>query len=335
MANRVLYVGAKAAFCRAAGATDNTGSWRDTAYTDTYIDISGATAYCYFDFLNEDTGESDAAVAGETLWLRMDWGRNNDWGTASICEFVDDQDRPLVRFYNAINGQTVYAQYNSGTFAAPVWTNISNVVVTVPYAHGEMACRLKIGEDGNHTFTLWQEQILVIPETPFSMSALTRVDAVVVHGNSGSNNGYAFSQVLATVGINTIGSKVAYRGPDAAGTYNTFDNGDYTAIDDTALNDSDGAASGTEGERLTFGVANAPAIPVGLIDINRVWFGLRGKMETTGPMGLKPIVISGGSETVGDTIMLTEGISGRPIPYRITYSAFNATGFEMGFESAA
>lgn len=330
MANRFLYQGAHPAFTRNTGTVAASTTGRNATYTDCSLWTATSTHYAIMDFTTAD-GADDYAAAGETLWARTDFQYS---GGSSVCTplaLINDADQDLIRA-RVTSSTTLQLQYNSGTLAVPVWSQLGADVTVAGSTLYKLDVRLDIDPAGTaHGYALYLNNVEKLSGT-FAMALLTRVDATKA-GYPGGN--LYVSQILATVGINTIGSFVPAIKASAAGS-NSGMTGAYTDVNEVTLSDATMVSSNVAGQRTTFAMGDLPALPVGMNVGAEVRHTFRANNDGVAPTNIRPVIRQAGVDSVAAAVPgLGLGYATFMKGYALSYAEINAAGFELGWESEA
>lgn len=333
MADRYLYMGAHPAFTRNVGAisTSTTAATFNSTYTDQSVSIGNSTSHFFTDF-QTGSGVDDYVTTGETLWLRFDGYYSGGSANINMAVLVDNSDQMLFRI--RVNSSTVTRiAYNSGTLTTPSWTQLGTDITTTSGTRYTWVLKLTIDAAGTaHAYEFYKDNVLALSGT-FSMSLLTRVDAVKFGDTS--NVGCYISQVLASVGISLVGSFCAALKASGAGS-NSGMTGAYTDVNEVTLSDATVVSSNTAAQRTTFAIADLPALS-GLVVGTEQRHCFRANNDGgSGPQNIKPVIRQSGVDTVGSAVTgIGTGMSTFNISYGLTYTQINAAGFELGWESSA
>lgn len=336
MANRYLYQGVNAAFTRNTGtvvnSSTNTLSRFDTAYVDGCVNVQTG-GICRMDFTDGD-GANDYASAGETLWVRMDMWYGGGASTHTPVGFFNGADLFPVRLRGM--GSNVYQfQRNTGTLAAPAWTQVGSNITLTSSTRGTFVIRLYIDPaQTDHSVTVYLGGTEQFTAT-FASTLLSEVHGVVAHEGQGTADGLNISQVLATVGINLVGSSCSSLKASGAGTYSEM-TGAASDVNEVGVNDTTLVTSGTAGQKTTFAMSDLPALAGRTLGSEQRHVFRANNDGGAGPSNLKGVVRSAGADTVGG-VVAGMGLGFGPLHHKLnrTYAEINAAGFELGWESAA
>jgi len=334
MAQRYLYQGVNAAFTRNSGTVTNATTAPaafNSTYVDSYVNINSGSGASFIGDFTDGDGLNAWAVSGEVFWFRADVYYAGGTFNANPITLLNDLDQQLVRLRITASG-TVQFQYNSGTLATPVWTQLGTNITQAPSARATYVFSIGIDNagSGSHTYAVYQDNALQFSGT-FSMALLTRIDAFRC---GDPNTGVRLSQVLAACDISLVGSFCAALKADGAGASSGM-TGVFTDVNEIAVNDGTAVTSGTAGQRTTFSIGNLPALS-GLVLGAEQRHIFRGANDGgAGPQNLKSVVRNSGVDTVS-TNRAGIGLAFGPLtaPYALTSTQINAAGFELGFESA-
>lgn len=333
MADRYLYMGAHPAFTRNVGTilTSTSAAAFDSTYTDQSVSIGNSTSHFFTDF-QTGNGVDDFVTTGETLWARFDGYYSGGSFNTNMAVLVDNSDQMLFRL--RVNSSTVTRiEYNSGTLATPVWTQLGTNITTASGTLYTWVIKLTIDAAGTaHAYEIYKNGVLELSGT-FSMALLTRVDAIKFGDTS--NTGCYISQVLASVGISLVGSFVAAIKADGAGS-NSGMTGAFTDVNEVTLNDATVVSSNTAAQRTTFSMANLPALGSLTVGTEQRHCFRANNDGGAGPQNLKSVVRNSGVDTVGSVVSgMGTGFATFNVAYNLTSTQINTAGFELGWESSA
>ncbi|WP_066560980.1 hypothetical protein [Croceicoccus bisphenolivorans] len=329
MANRWLFVGGDVGTVRnSASDTITTSTYFDSAYSDCAIFCGDAGDSFIADFI-DSSGSSDAATAGETLFVHVYWVEMQTATTAgnAVWSLLNGSDQPWLSIRTTSTAGVYGFYYNSNTGASPTWTLIGSTFTKASVGN---AFDIKLTLGSPHDVELYTDAVL-LRSTTFSNANLTSIDACKGERPTGADQ--AFSQIMASVGINTIGGHVYTKRPEGAGS-NSGMTGAYTDIDEVGINDADILSSGTSGQRSTFAYADLGSLPSGYA-VGDVFLWTRAKNDGAAPANIKPVRRdSGSTDNVGSALSgIGTGFVNLPTRYSgLTITEFNAS--EFGVESS-
>lgn len=237
--------------------------------------------------------ESDSAitwfVVGDTMWMHCDFVYGGTSGVAPILTWHDVNGFPWFAISGGNPG--IKPQYNSGTGAAPVWTNAQTAPVGYagsPDVRVPFDVKLTLGSP--HTYEVYHGNTLVLSGS-FTQAGFTTAAQVRITGNA-SNMYCSWSQILVTRNIPTVLAKVNARSASAAGTTNAW-TGAYTDANETPMSDVNFLTSAVVGDKFTFAWQDAAALPAGF-GIRSVFTWSRAKISGAAPNNLKHVIRQGG-----------------------------------------
>lgn len=311
-------------------------STRDTAYADSTLVIDGSSSFadCQFVTAAANLLSATTVVTGETLWCHFDFYNDSTISSTGFPALViyDSSGFPWFRAINS-SSTILQFQYNSGTGASPVWTNVGG---TWDYAgQARYTCDLKLTLGSPHSFEFSVASSLQMSGT-FTQASFTNATKWRIYGFGSAET--QFSQLLCTRDLSTIGAKVKYCRATAAGA-NTGWAGAYTDINEGVNSDATAQSAATAGLKTTHAMGDV-TVPAGS-EIVSVFHWLRGKNDGNAPNNIKSVLRSSGVDySTGNLNGI--GTSYGPIGARYdqdpatssnwTQSGWNAV--EAGFESA-
>lgn len=316
------------------------GSWADAALEP---GSNTSTFDCVF---LDDTEAAFNVTAGHTLYTHLeifsDSSAYTDDTTAPFLELRDSSDHPWLRL-RFIAGAFV-AYYNSGTGGAPVWTAISGGATSAPSWNARYAIDFMVTVDasGNHTVAQAINGTLsysVVCPTMAGLTNIAKVRVGAIHVNPGADP-VAFSQLLMTQDISTIGAHVKTIRASGAGT-NTGWTGAYTDVNEAVTNDATFNQATSSALKQSYAMADI-AVPSGyLIKGVRHCFRVRND-GANAPLNVQSLCRSAGTDYATGNLSgvgATYGpVSKRYATDPATSAAWTQSGVnavELGFVSAA
>jgi hypothetical protein len=310
---------------------------RDPTYSRLSLTVAAAGTVYRASAHDPSTGALSSIVNGETAWFHMYFGSNSTTTNNAVFILVrDSNDLPWFRMVgSAISGQQI-AQFNSGTGASPVWTNVGSAF-SFSTGYADVDLRIDINTSGSHSFEFMRAGTLAASGT-FSQPSFTDIRSYDISGIGSVATGH-FSQVLITEGVSTLGAVVASCPPTALGA-NTGWTGPVTSINETGLVDSNFIYSDAASQVSTFVTTDA-AVPSGNA-IQAVVVNARIKSDNaTGPQDIQAAVRIGSTNYFSPTLTVGSGFDFVPYvfptsPATLTeWSAAEFNGSETGLRSIA
>lgn len=331
MANRWLFCGGEYTMARAISGTlaaDGSGSAHyDTTYCDQGIGIQApAGSRAALDF-RDSSGAADVIGAGETGYAHaVVWNFTINNATYDLMGLSGASDYCWVRIGYHASGIALYANTNTG--ASPTWTQIGSAW-TPAMANGKGTYDLVITRGSPHTVSAYENNVLKATGTFTSASLPDLTSMTFTCPNNSVYTGV--SEAMASVGIVTVGGRVAKIKPSGAGANSGF-SGAYTDIDDTTINDADFISAATAGLKSTFAYSNLPTVPAGSA-AGDVFLYTRAKNDGAAPVNMHTVIRQSGADTASGNVA---GLGLGFAETLVRYSGLSATEInaaEFGMES--
>lgn len=308
---------------------------RDVNYADVAL-VCGPTSAFAAEFVTATAGvlSPTTIVSGESLWLHFEINVGGSPATTNgIWVLYDSSGFPWFRVSSASTNLFQW-QYNSGTGASPVWTNVGSTWASISATLYQMDLRVTLGSP--HTFD-WYVNGTSVSSGSFTQALFTNLAKASFTGTTGAA-ATNYSQFLASRDIPTIGSKVRYSRPTANGT-NTAWSGVFTDVNEAIGNDVTLNSSASAGQRETHAMGDV-TVPAGYL-LPTVFHWMRAKNDGAAPANIKSVLRSGGTDySTGNLSGVGLGFAAVGARYDTdpaTAAAWNQTGFnalEAGYESA-
>lgn len=331
MANRWMFCGGEYTMARAISGTlavDGSGpTTYDTTYCDQGIAIrTPAGSRAALDF-TDSSGAADVIGAGETGYAHaVIWNYTINNATYDLMGLSGASDYCWVRIGYHASGIALYANTNTG--ASPTWTQIGSAW-TPAMANAKGTYDLVITRGSPHTVSAYENSVLKATGT-FTSASLPDLTSMTF---TCPNNSLptVVSEAMASVGIVTLGGRVAKIKPSGAGA-NTGFTGAYTDIDDAAINDADYLVAATAGLKSTFAYGDLPTVPTGST-IGDVFLYTRAKNDGSAPVNMNTVIRQSGVDTSSANVSgLGIGFSETLVRYA-GLTAANVNAAEFGVES--
>lgn len=341
MVAEVLFAGGRLdSLVTVAGApTENTsGSRFESAYADAGT-ICGSTAvFVAAPFFTDSSGilSATTVVSGETLWVRFDmYNLGTNFGTGAICTIYDSSGFPWFRLV-AASGGVLQPQYNSNTGASPTWTAVGSPWTIRGQEVYTYDLKLTLGSP--HAFEFSMGRFLQSSGS-FTQASFTNA-ASARFSSTGGTSGSAFSQILCTRDISTIGSKVKYSRATAAGA-NTGWSGAYTDVNAAVMSDATMQTAASAGLKTTHAMGDLTA-PGGSAKLKSIFHWLRANNNGASPTNVKSVLRSSGVDYstgnlsgIGTTLAAIGARYNQNPATSADWSISEWNAIEAGFEAAA
>lgn len=333
MADRYLYAGLALGLMTSSVGTFSTstaGGVYNPDYAEHALWIDANSSY----WVSSPFFDGDAAVTGETMEFRFHvyltrWNGNN-YDNFYLNDSAGD---PWLRIYtNANGGGHVNLQYNSGTGALPTWTNLgSEMIVSEDELHS-ISLKLTLGSP--HTVQLFLDDVLQLTDN-FTAAGLTSIAEFELRQwtSNGSGSQTAYSEIIASVGINLLGAHAYYKNPTANGTLAEW-TGSFADINSDNIDDTTFETATAADLTSTFVFPNLPTLAANQ-QVSNTFMLTRGRNNGVSPNNILPARRdSVGTVTTSAAIALDVGFSTSITDLGVIAEAeFDAS--EFGFRSAA
>lgn len=279
---KILFAGGRLdSLAFTSGTTEynsNTGRF-DTTYTD-------AAVYCLSSAHIWTATQVDATFTpydlanGETGYYHWDMSLITSGSAVTVVWLADSSNQPWLALRSTTTSGTYGLFYNSGTGASPVWTQLGSSFTVTQLAIVSMDMVLVKNSAGTHSASLYYNNTLVSTGTFTAASLAVRA----LRGSIGPVDAY-YSQIMITEGKSTIGGKVKYNRPSAAGA-NSGWTGAFTDVNEAVNNDATANASATAGQRQTYAMQDV-TLPSAAYSIQGIWQWVRAKNDGAAPANIK------------------------------------------------
>ena len=342
MVAEVLFAGGRAESVAVLSGTvvDSTASgYFDSTYTDAGLSVGQAYTDMAAFFLYTQSGgvlSTTTVVSGESFFLHFEARISQDSNTANEgVTLRDSAGFPWVKLRTSNTLLGVY--YNSGTGASPVWT-LSGTAVTFGSSAGRVIFDVEVIIGSPHAVNVYTNGNLVIGTT-FTQASFTNIARVLLQslGRNITAPYTAYSQILATRDLSTVGSKVKTCRATGAGNYTQW-TGTFASVNEAVGNDVTLQNAATAGLISTHAMGDV-TVPSGF-EIRSVFHWLRAKNDGTGPTNIKSKLRSSGADyTTADLSGIGLGYApvgarydSDPLGSNWTAAVWNA--IEAGYEAA-
>lgn len=262
-----------------------TAGWFDTAYCDAAISM-GVSAVIEATQLDA-TGSATSVVSGETAFYHYEW-RCQGTGDGTMSMSLHDSSGNAwiaMRTPGTGSNPNVGVYYNSGTAAAPVWTQLGTSLGTS--ASVKYALDIEVTLGAPHTVKVYLNGSMLVNAT-FTQSLLTNIRSMRLRGPSTAT--WGFSQILITKNRPTIGAKVASLRPTGAGG-NSGWSGAFTNVNEAINSDTTSDLTTTAGVKQTYAMGDV-TVPANYA-IASVFHWMRAKNDGVSPLNIKSVVRQG------------------------------------------
>lgn len=313
----------------------------DTTYSDAALQV---TPTQNFDTPFRDMSFNAVSIpAGNicyTHYTAITTGGGSSGGRFAYQTWKDSSGFPWVRLLGPDISNNFQLQYNSGTGASPVWTNLGAATTSL-VALNKWDISIYIDPAGTaHSVALYynSSQQSGVGGT-FSQASFTNLANCTWGGGYGSGLTANYSQIIITQNISTIGAILATSRATGAGHYAQW-TGAYTDVNEPVNNDSTVNQSSTVGNNQSYAMGDV-TVPTGYF-ISEIWYWLRGNEAGGSPANIKPLLRTGTSDYVGGN-MSNIGVGFNALGARYaqdpnTSAAWTASGwnaYEAGYQAAA
>lgn len=291
MADKIIFTGGELDCVRIMSGSPieggSAGVQYDSAYARCAIRHPLTTDVTRGMFIDESSAYVNV-VTGETLWFHMEFMIDND--AASVINLWELIDVATGFPFLAIRctSQNVLALVgNTNTGASPTWTPIVSFSQANATKH-EFDIKWTLGSP--HQVEIYQNRNF-LGSGSFTQAAATSIGGFQCRALS-STRAFNISQILATTGIPTVGSKVMSSRASGAGNSNTMVSGVFTDINETVTSDLTSMISDTAGQKFTLAMSDI-TVPTGYT-IKSVFTWSRAKHGGADPDNLKHLIRASG-----------------------------------------
>lgn len=313
-------------------------SYFDSAFADGVLLLGDSATYVTADFYTDTAGVLSAAtvISGESLWFHYEcFNSGSNWPiNIAHLTIYDSSGFPWLRLLTRSVGN-IGVDYNSGTGASPVWTNVGGTFAIS--ASVRFAIDLKLTLGSPHTFEVSYDGSLgasgSFTQALFTNAANARL-APKTNGQSG-----LVSQLMATRDISTIGAKVKYIRATGNGA-NTAWTGVFSDVNEAIGSDTNINAAPTVALVETHAMGDV-TLGAGF-EIKSVFHWLRAKNDGSSPTNIKSVLRASAVD------YSTGNLSGMGFSYAAVGARYNTNpatlanwtqadwnAIEAGYESAA
>lgn len=274
--------------------TDNDARW-DSTYSDAGLLTNGGVVS---HLLYDDSMAAISVGAGHTFYYHFQaWMYT--FNAAAILTIYNSDLAPWLRLYVVQDTLTCRLQYNSGTAASPVWTQLGSDVSFTNVANNTVDLAVVMPSSGAYTATMYVGGTATAATGSFTSGVSSGQPSAYKCALGGTGAAPNFSQLLATMDQSTIGAKVKTCRATGAGSNSEW-TGTYTDVNSAGDNDTTANATTTADVVQTYPVTNVTA-PTGL-QISAVFHWLRARNNGASPSNIASVVRSGGTNYVSATL---------------------------------
>lgn len=318
--------------------------FNDTTYAPSALDINNGQASWGIATCRDPVTLAFTTVAAGNTWNgHFSWNFTNPYANGNNQCFVNDSAGfPWVAIRCNGGSPTFGLYYNSGTGAAPVWTQLgANFAMpqnSAPYQRIDII----IGIDPagtNHIATVYNKEVQQATGT-FAQAAFTNIQTMQIFAGGGAANHCMVWEVAMSENLALVGGRIGYSLPTAAGA-NAGWTGTFNQVNPVVCTDatSNTAAAAALKTTYAFGDIVIPAAH----QIASVWHWMRAQNNGASPGNIKSVCRSGGTDFPAAINSPNLGLGLGPIAmnYNVdpntglawTQANFNAA--EFGYLSAA
>lgn len=269
------------------GSLSEDTSYIDGTYSDAGINVAyGAMKIQCYDPAAAPLLTDYSVPAGSALYFHSYVGMNfNGAGYSGDClTFFDSAGYPWVKLQ-----YTGQFQYNSGTGAAPVWTNFGSNTYGMPGINRSpvaMDIQIKIDSGGNHTLFMAVNSIQAVATAEFVQPLMTNLSYAEIQHDP-QNTECVWSQIMMTENISTVGGHVATARATGAGAHSDW-SGTYTDVNEVATNNTTYNQALTAGLLQSYPMGNI-TVPAGC-RIQGVFNWMIAKNDGTSPNNIASLI---------------------------------------------
>lgn len=338
--SRILFIGGGLDSVTGSVLSENNGGFHDNTYAPSCLLVGPGG---FFDAVCLDaTLTPVSVVGGQTYYGHLGFNFTNPFANGDKMLVANDSAGfPWVAIRSNGGSPTFALYYNSGTGAAPVWTqlgaNFNMAQNTAPYQRLD----LKVFIDGagtNHIATVFNKEVQVATGT-FAQAAFTNIRSMRGYAPTGGSS--EFWEFAQTQDISLVGARIAYSLPNGAGT-NAGWTGTFNQVNPVVCTDATSNTSTVAAQKTTYAFGDI-ALPGGDV-VKGVFHWVRGKNDGAGPSNIKSVCRSAGTDYPAAANAGGIGLAYNALPaarYDVdpatglawTQAGFNAA--EFGFLSAA
>lgn len=265
-------------------------AFANPTYVDSAIGMSSNQVIAYV-YARDASGALTSVGAGHVFSSHAQWASSRGPTAFGSPAFVlcDSAGHPWLRAVPP-GDNTLTLQYNSGTGASPVWTNVAGGAgVSVNNAPLDVAVTIDAG--GAHQ-VLWAIDNSTVFNGVINMPGMT--DLALVQWYSIDNGGVTYiSEVMLAQDIALVNAHCKTLRATGAGFYTDW-SGSYTDVNEVVINDGNFNLSATAGQNQTYDMTNV-SLPAGY-SIAGLFYGLRARNDGfTSPTNYKALLRTGGS----------------------------------------
>jgi hypothetical protein len=341
MVAEVLFAGGRLdSLVTVAGSpTENTSTSRfNSAFADACTICGSTSVFVAAPFFTDSSNVLSATtvVTGDTLWVHFEmYNLGTNFSTGAVVTIYDSSGFPWFRIVSA-SGGTMQPQYNSGTGASPTWTAVGDSLTIRGQTKFVWDVKLTLGSP--HAFE-WSLGSVKQSEGTFTQASFTNA-ASARFSSTGGTSGTAYSQILCTRDITTIGARVKTCRASAAGA-NTGWTGAYTDVNAAVMSDATSQTAASAALKTTHAMTDV-TMPGSANKFRSLFHWLRAQNDGGSPGNIKSVLRSSGVDySTGNLSGISTSLAAIGARYNqdpSTTADWTASGWnamEAGFEAAA
>lgn len=213
----------------------------DTTYVRASVMLGDGSSTDYADTLT---------IGGQTgtVWLHFDWMQDVSIRSSSIpLTYYNSSGTAVFQLLcTATSPYTFQAQWWNGS----AWTNIGSTFTVAGSTRVTFDIQLTLGSSGS--FSLYLANSVITSASSVNLSAISNIDKIRFNSCSPttSRNTYVSQVIVSTA--STVGYKFYSKPPTGNSSVNTAFTNDFTAVDETTLDDGDFIQSTSAGDVETY-----------------------------------------------------------------------------------
>lgn len=291
MADELLFAGGRLdSFPTIVGspAEVTTGGTFDGTYADAALRLRGALGEAVQASFLDDANAVYDVTAGNTVYVHWEWhGRATGSDSSKWLCCLKDSNGYIWAGIRKPTNSTIGLFYNSGTGAAPIYTQIGTNFTFADETKYELDLKLVIDAGGNHSAQFSVNKNLHAGAS-FTQANLTSIRSVRFEGaNTNSADFDHISQCLVTRNRSAIGGHVKYSRASGAGG-NSGWTGANTNVNEAVNSDATFDAATAAGLRQSYAMGDV-TVPASYT-IPAVFYSIRAKNDGVAPLNIAPVI---------------------------------------------